>query len=281
MTTPTTQAGRAYIAAIQRAEGFDGSAPEGLARKAIAAIEDEDASGRMFATDRDTLLEFVQWLNDNPEWADLTDPDVAADAITKFLPMTTEPTTQAGRDAAWRELIADALASDGRISDADVKNAVKRHRPHIEAIIEARDASGLREALDAHTYTDGCYYCDCGVSVNWSYADWLDHREQAVRAALAIAPPEPFRITVAGNKGGKTSALIERMTAAFKASGATAVEVTAPPEPRWPSRAQLIESLNELMKQGWRVKMPDGMTDAPPNMVVDLLAALREGAERP
>ena len=36
-------------------------------------------------------------------------------------------------DAAWKELIADALASDGPISDADVKNAVKRNRPRIEA----------------------------------------------------------------------------------------------------------------------------------------------------
>ena len=45
------------------------------------------------------------------------------------------PTT-AVLDAAWKELVLDALASDGRISDADVKNAVARHRPRIEA--EAR-----------------------------------------------------------------------------------------------------------------------------------------------
>ena len=36
-------------------------------------------------------------------------------------------------DAAWRELEADALASDGPIRDSDVKDAIKRNRPHIEA----------------------------------------------------------------------------------------------------------------------------------------------------
>ena len=36
-------------------------------------------------------------------------------------------------DRAWRDLEFDALASDGRITDADVKNAIKRHRARIEA----------------------------------------------------------------------------------------------------------------------------------------------------
>ena len=36
-------------------------------------------------------------------------------------------------DAAWRELEADALASDGPIRDRDVRDAIKRNRARIEA----------------------------------------------------------------------------------------------------------------------------------------------------
>jgi hypothetical protein len=40
--------------------------------------------------------------------------------------------TDASLDALWDELLLDALASDGPIRDADVKNAVKHYRPRIE-----------------------------------------------------------------------------------------------------------------------------------------------------
>lgn len=54
-------------------------------------------------------------------------------------------------DKAWRELELDALASDGPIRDADVKNAIKRNRPRIEAALATPplpDATGLVEALE-------------------------------------------------------------------------------------------------------------------------------------
>lgn len=53
--------------------------------------------------------------------------------------MTTDPTTPRPTDAAialdkaWRELEADALASDGPIRDRDVREAIKRNRARIEA----------------------------------------------------------------------------------------------------------------------------------------------------
>lgn len=53
--------------------------------------------------------------------------------------MTTDPTTPRPTEAAialdkaWRELEADALASDGAIRDRDVRDAIKRNRARIEA----------------------------------------------------------------------------------------------------------------------------------------------------
>ena len=41
-------------------------------------------------------------------------------------------------DAAWAELELDALASDGRIRDSDVKDAIKRNRPRIEEAVMER-----------------------------------------------------------------------------------------------------------------------------------------------
>ena len=57
--------------------------------------------------------------------------------------MTDTPSTEA-LDALWFDLFADALSSDGPISDADVKNAVKRARPKIED--QAR-AEGRQQAV--------------------------------------------------------------------------------------------------------------------------------------
>lgn len=47
-------------------------------------------------------------------------------------------------DAAWNELILDALASDGRISDRDVKDAVARNRPHVEAAARQEERAHMR-----------------------------------------------------------------------------------------------------------------------------------------
>jgi hypothetical protein len=47
-------------------------------------------------------------------------------------------------DAAWAELLLDACASDGPIRDADVKTAIARYRPKIEALATAE--TGLRDA---------------------------------------------------------------------------------------------------------------------------------------
>ena len=58
--------------------------------------------------------------------------------------MTDRTPTTTVLDAAWKELVLDALASDGRISDADVKNAVARHRPRIEAEARASLLAELR-----------------------------------------------------------------------------------------------------------------------------------------
>ena len=54
-------------------------------------------------------------------------------------------------DAAWKELEADALASDGPIRDSDVKDAIKRNRQRIEEAARPVAPSpeptpGLREA---------------------------------------------------------------------------------------------------------------------------------------
>jgi hypothetical protein len=58
---------------------------------------------------------------------------------------------------------------------------------------------GLREALDAHEWRVGwrdekdrpVWGCSCGwrSEANTSFVVWADHREQAVRAALAATPP--------------------------------------------------------------------------------------------
>ena len=49
-------------------------------------------------------------------------------------PTTPRPTDAAiALDKAWRELEADALASDGPIRDRDVREAIKRNRARIEA----------------------------------------------------------------------------------------------------------------------------------------------------
>lgn len=51
---------------------------------------------------------------------------------------TTTPT-----DPLWDELIMDALASDGPIRDRDVKDAVARWRPKIEATHESMSEAVL------------------------------------------------------------------------------------------------------------------------------------------
>ena len=52
-------------------------------------------------------------------------------------------------DAAWRELELDALASDGPIRDADVKDAIKRQRPSIEAVVRIAALNEAKRAIDA------------------------------------------------------------------------------------------------------------------------------------
>jgi hypothetical protein len=56
-------------------------------------------------------------------------------------------------DKAWYELEADALASDGCITDRDVKDAIKRNRARVEAAVRsdtlADVAARLPEALHA------------------------------------------------------------------------------------------------------------------------------------
>jgi hypothetical protein len=71
----------------------------------------------------------------------------------------------------WRELEADALASDGRITDADVKNAIRRHRAAIEQAAIARDRAGLVEVVDA--LTEGI--------------DWLETRPDYTEGDAATA----------------------------------------------------------------------------------------------
>lgn len=83
------------------------------------------------------------------EWRDSPDSDCAG---CGYDPTPTEPgtpQTAAGLDAAWRELEIDALASDGRISDADVKNAIRRNRPRIEAEVRAARDAEVRAAVEA------------------------------------------------------------------------------------------------------------------------------------
>jgi len=53
----------------------------------------------------------------------------------------TEPRTEL--DKLWDELLMDALASDGPIRDADVKNAVKHYRARIEAAARSTPAEAL------------------------------------------------------------------------------------------------------------------------------------------
>jgi hypothetical protein len=65
-------------------------------------------------------------------------------------------------------------------------------------------------------------------------------------------PIEPFSIAVAGHRGGKESALIERMTQAFKASGATTVEIrvlTTPEENAVIAAAEAFRDAEEHWRQ--------------------------------
>jgi len=88
------------------------------------------------------------------------------------------PTT-AVLDAAWKELVLDALASDGRISDADVKNAVARHRPRIEA--EARaPLDVVRAILD-----EPCPFCHDASTIG------CPESSHAIRSRLRAALEEP------------------------------------------------------------------------------------------
>ena len=68
--------------------------------------------------------------------------------------------------AAWRELEADALASDGPIRDRDVRDAIKRNRARIEAAaresmtqdeLDGAALHRLREALP-HGWTFAVFY---------------------------------------------------------------------------------------------------------------------------
>ena len=60
-------------------------------------------------------------------------------------------------DRAWRELEADALASDGRITDRDVKDAIKRNRARIEAAAVAASEDDAMLALRSLTETVALY----------------------------------------------------------------------------------------------------------------------------
>lgn len=96
-------------------------------------------------------------------------------------------TEQRALDAAWRELEADALASDGRITDADVKGEIRRNRPRIEAA-----ARPSRDEL-ANVIRDAVVRPPSGVCASWlgsgpcpecgslNAAEWLDQRLVAVR----------------------------------------------------------------------------------------------------
>jgi hypothetical protein len=50
-------------------------------------------------------------------------------------------------DTLWKELLMDALRSDGAISDADVKDAVQRWRPKIEAEVWKQSAGIVDNAV--------------------------------------------------------------------------------------------------------------------------------------
>lgn len=57
----------------------------------------------------------------------------------------------------WWDLLADALASDGPISDADVKNAVARARPRIEAAVRRQTIQELQAGYmgdKSHWFTE-------------------------------------------------------------------------------------------------------------------------------
>lgn len=163
--------------------------------------------------------------------------------------MSNEPSIDlASNFVRWTE---DAMLASGfTIQPDDPKIAALASRIQTTAAAEARDATGLSEALDAHaTDYDACF-CICGWEAPTASIDpgdavrtrqWRDHREQAVRAALAAAPPEP----------------------------------------RWPSRDELAKAIH--VANGWSPgEWNDGAElDQCYEYADAILAALREGAERP
>ena len=78
-------------------------------------------------------------------------------------------------DRAWKELELTALASDGRISDADVRQAIRLHRDSIE-----------RQVMLAHHKTHGahmhdrydCQHCDSLYQDGWERG-WQEGEDYA------------------------------------------------------------------------------------------------------
>jgi len=50
-------------------------------------------------------------------------------------------------DQLWADMLLDACASDGPIRDADVREAMKRGRPEIEAAVRRATVERIREAV--------------------------------------------------------------------------------------------------------------------------------------
>lgn len=168
--------------------------------------------------------------------------------------MSNEPSIDlASNFVRWTE---DAMLASGfTIQPDDPKIAALASRIQTTAAAEARDATGLSEALDAHaTDYDACF-CICGWEAPTASIDpgdavrtrqWRDHREQAVRAALAAAPPEP----------------------------------------RWPSRDELAKALMQHFSANYAI-CACGWTPSPASSTVfadwylHIADALRESGERP
>lgn len=81
-------------------------------------------------------------------------------------------------DAAWKELEADALASDGPIRDSDVKDAIRRQRPHIEAAARA-DYAGIIGIIDDAKARGLALH----VATRATCAEHIEHGDDKVLAA--------------------------------------------------------------------------------------------------
>ena len=94
----------------------------------------------------------------------------------------TRPTDAAiALDKAWRELEADALASDGAIRDRDVRDAIKRNRARIEAAAIATLARVIAIGQAWVAAEEAVLGRGAGIEMTvrtlpgaWSVASWYD-----------------------------------------------------------------------------------------------------------